>query len=69
MNMHDVKSSNIARIGHDGSDLIVEFKSGGKFRYPNVPTSEFDKFHQSESIGSHFHAHIKAKYVGVKVTQ
>lgn len=65
--MHPVESSNIDRIGHDGSALHVAFKSGGTHRYENVPAETFEAMRAAESVGKFFHAHIRSKHTSSKV--
>lgn len=61
------KSSNIAATAHDGSALFVKFKNGGVFKYPGVSADEHQAMLKADSVGSHFHRHVKAKYSGSKV--
>lgn len=68
MNLKPVTSSNIAAIGHDPDNNIlhVQFKNGGTYAYHGVSAEEHDALVDADSVGSHFHQHIKAKYSGVK---
>lgn len=61
--MTPVQSSNIAAIGHDPINLTltVEFKSGARYLYQNVPTDLFDQMVKADSIGSAFHNLIKSR--------
>jgi KTSC domain len=59
MERKPVKSSNIAEIGHSGTTLEVKFKNGGVFRYHNVDADKHAALMRAESVGKHFHAHIK----------
>jgi len=43
-------STNIERIAHNGADLFVEFKSGGGYRYLNVPAEIFQRILNKECI-------------------
>lgn len=55
MKMHEVQSSNIKRIGHDGnSKMVVEFGSG-KYEFTGVSAEDFDGFKNADSQGKHFH--------------
>lgn len=65
--IHPVQSSNIASIGHDGAALFVAFKSGGTYRYDNVPVAVFDQLREAKSVGSFLHANIRGKYEGRKI--
>lgn len=68
--MKEVESSTIARVGHDGKQLTVEFKSGGIYDYPDVPQGLHDKMmaeHDAgESIGKFFHREIKGRFAHKK---
>lgn len=59
--LHPVVSSNIQAIGHDPrtNELVVEFKNGSRYSYPNVTTAQFEAFKAAESAGKHFAANIK----------
>lgn len=72
-----VESSKIHAIGHDPdtNTLAVRFKNykgeaTSLYHYSNFTAEEFVAFRDAESIGSHFHKHIKPhdkKYPYVKV--
>lgn len=65
--MKEVKSSNISKIGHSGTTLTVEFKNGGAvWDYEGVTPEQHDALVNADSIGSHFHHHIKSKFEGKK---
>ncbi|MBB5411865.1 hypothetical protein HDG34_005831 [Paraburkholderia sp. HC6.4b] len=64
--MKEVESSQIHSIGHDPEKniLAVRFKNKGGapsslYQYSNFHADEFEQFASAESIGSHFHKHIK----------
>jgi hypothetical protein len=63
-----VKSSNVAAVGHDGDALYVKFHSGDIWRYPGVSTDEHQQLLTAQSVGSHYHRNVKAKYSGTKVS-
>ncbi|MGH7744966.1 MAG: KTSC domain-containing protein [Candidatus Dormibacteria bacterium] len=67
--MQPVRSSHIAAIGHDQANqtLYVRFKDGATFAYSGVDPSQFDALRQAESVGSHFHRHIKGVHATKKV--
>lgn len=67
--MKPVKSSSIEAIGHDpvNKSLIVQFKNGGMYRYDGVSVDHHAKLMDSDSVGTHFQKHIRAKFNGVKV--
>lgn len=62
-----VASSTVKSIGYLNGLLDVEFKSGGVYRYANVPDSVHKAFVGSESIGKAHHATIKGKFPFVKL--
>ena len=57
----EVKSSNIISVGHDGTDLYVNYKSG-TYKYHNVDRSVFESLLTSESKGRFMSEHIKGRY-------
>lgn len=61
VDMHDVTSSNVARVGHDGltNELHVEFKNGDKWVYSDVSPEKHGALMTSGSVGAYLHAHIK----------
>lgn len=63
------KSSNIKRVEYDPitSELFVEFLTGGKYKYFNVPEEVYSKFTESSSAGKHFFQNVKGKYEFVKM--
>jgi len=62
-------SATIKSIEYDctGSKLIVEFKSGSKYRYRDVDSESVRKFVEAESKGKYFSSHIKDKFVTEKI--
>ena len=67
MNHIPVESSNIESIAHDGTTLEVKFKNGGIYSYANVPLEKFEALKNAESIGLHFHQHIKPHHPATKL--
>ena len=67
--MVPVKSSHIESIGHDadGQTLYVRFKDAGTYAYSGVDGTKFHQLRQAESVGSHFHRHVKSVHHGRKV--
>lgn len=63
MTMHTkpVKSSQIASVGYDATTklLRVNFTSGSSYHYDDVSLAEFDALMRADSIGAHFHKHIR----------
>lgn len=64
-----VKSTNIAKIGHDEKteELQIEFKDGAVYAYDGVPAFAHRELIEAKSIGGHFHKLIKSKYKFRKV--
>lgn len=74
MEMIEVQSSNIARVGHEGLTARVEFKSrlGGIssiWEYEGMTESAFQRWMEADSIGSYFQAHVRGKYESRKVEE
>lgn len=61
MIMHSCSSSMIRAYGYDIDEQIfeVEFESGPRYRYRNVPYETFIGFIQSPSKGKYFAAKIR----------
>ena len=57
----EVQSSNIISIGHDGTNLYVNYKSG-TYKYENVDKSVYESLLTSESKGRFMNEHIKGRY-------
>ena len=70
MEMIDVSSSNILRIGYDESTalLIIEFKDGSSYEYYDVPQYEYDGLMIAESHGKYAHQNIYKKYRQQKIS-
>lgn len=64
MERKPVQSSNIMAIGYDYAteELEIEFKSGGVYRYLDVPWNVNDEFVASDSKGKFFAQKIKPKF-------
>jgi len=65
-----VSSSNIASIGYDDDQMIleVEFLSGSLYRYECVSENIFNEFLASNSKGSFFHNYIRDQYPYYKIS-
>lgn len=61
MNRDRVSSSNLASIGYDASQNIleIEFHSGGIYQYFNVPERVYSGLMAASSHGSYFDSHVK----------
>lgn len=56
-----VSSSNIASIGYNASEMIleVEFLNGAIYQYYDVPQSVYDGLMSASSHGSYLDAYVK----------
>lgn len=61
MERTEVDSSNIASVGYDeeNSILEIEFNHGGVYQYYDVPVSIYDGLMSASSHGTYFDRHIK----------
>jgi hypothetical protein len=64
--MKDCSSKMISRLEWQDGTLKVTFAKGGTYHYPNVELAHAEDLFKAESTGSHFHQHIKPRYIGVK---
>ena len=64
-----VSSSNIASVGYDEDNQIleIEFNDGSIYQYSGVPSSEHDGIMNADSKGKYLHANIKKRYSFVKL--
>ena len=62
MILNEVVSSNIRKVGYEGTDLLVEYLSGVQYKYKNVPKELYEKFLESESKGRFMNSEIKGKF-------
>jgi hypothetical protein len=67
MDMIPVVSSNLSRVGFEQGILVIEFKSGGRYRYMHVPEMVFKSLLLAESKGKFFDSNIKDKYPFQKI--
>ncbi len=67
MQMHPVKSSNIASVGHEDGVLKVRFRDGGEYEYPGVTGADFAEMLEADSKGRWLNQFI-AKRAGVTQT-
>lgn len=63
------KSSNIRSYGYhpESKTLEVTFKSGGTYRYADVPKHVYDAFSSADSKGTFLHNVIKGRYEHTKM--
>lgn len=61
MNRQSVESSNLASIGYDAEDEIleIEFNHGGIYQYFDVPENVYDELMNASSHGQYFDINIK----------
>jgi len=64
MKRETVSSSNLASVGYDVENQIleVEFNHGGVYQYFDVPQSEYDALMSASSHGSYFSNNIRNEY-------
>ena len=62
--INEIDSSNLATTIYDLESriLIVEFKSGLKYEYVDVPLNVYTQFRMSESQGKFFNSNISKTY-------
>jgi hypothetical protein len=59
-----VESSNLASVGYDEHEEIleIEFQHGGVYQYFDVPKKVYEELMNAESHGKYFSAHIRNEY-------
>ena len=64
MELRSVTSSNIKAIGYDedAHRLVVEFHTGKKYAYREVPPGVHEALMGAKSIGLYFGLNIRGKY-------
>ena len=64
-------SSNLSAVRYDSDEeaLEVEFHSGARYRYENVPQVTVDALMEANSHGSYFHHNIRSEFEFVKTRQ
>ncbi len=64
-----VRSSNIAAIGYDEDNQVleVEFNDESVYQYSGVPSREHDGIMNADSKGKYLNANIKNRYPFVKL--
>ena len=57
----EVESSNIAKIGYDPETqtLYIKFKGGSLWSYRAVPPEEYQRLAEAKSVGKHFAGWIR----------
>lgn len=61
MNRQSVESSNLASIGYDAENEIleIEFNHGGVYQYFDVPENVYEELMNADSHGQYFDRNIK----------
>ncbi len=69
MKRENVSSSNLASIGYDSENEIleIEFNHGGVYQYSDVPKSEYEALMNADSQGKYFSANIRNDYHYIKL--
>ena len=64
MKRKQVESSNLASVGYDAENEIleVEFKHGGIYQYFDVPENVYAELMKANSHGVYFSAYIRNDY-------
>lgn len=62
MELKEVNSSNISKIGYEDDTLYVEYKSGTQYKYKGFPKNLYESFLEAESKGRFMNAEVKGKY-------
>ena len=64
MKRQTVESSNLASIGYDSENEIleIEFNHGGIYQYFDVPHDVYEELMNAESHGKYFSANIRNDY-------
>lgn len=68
MELREVLSSNIRKVGYDEGNLIVEYLSGTKYRYKKVPREVYEAMLESDSKGRFMNNSIKGKFEYEKIS-
>lgn len=69
MKRESVSSSNLASVGYDAENQIleIEFYHGGVYQYFDVPKEEYKALMEADSHGKYFAANIKGHYRDSKI--
>ena len=64
MRLQRVESEMLRLVGYDAAARLLEvvFNTGDKYRYLEVPASEYEGLMSAESIGQYMHKHIIDHY-------
>jgi hypothetical protein len=64
-----LNSSFIDNVSYAGGNLRIDFKSGSRHRYLNVPTSIYLQLCRAKLPGKYYTGNIKGKYQSIKLTK
>lgn len=69
MNRIKVDSSNLASVGYDEKNRIleIEFIHGGVYQYFDVPNDDYEALMNASSLGSYFYHNIRDNYEYEKI--
>ena len=64
MKLKPVDSEMLLIAGYDDKSRILQvvFRTGGTYRYKNVPFEKYDELMSAKSIGQYMHKHIIGHY-------
>lgn len=64
MKLEQLDSEMLLAAGYDQNSRILQvvFRTGGTYRYKNVPSEKYDELLSAESIGQYMHKHIIGHY-------
>ena len=64
MQRQSVESSNLASVGYDAENEIleIEFNHGGVYQYFDVPENVYEELMNADSHGVYFSASIRNEY-------
>lgn len=62
MEMKQVKSTSIGKVGYKRRTMNVEFQNGKSYEFKKVPRRIFDSFLKAPSIGEFFNDEIRKNY-------
>jgi hypothetical protein len=70
MTITNITSSNIQTVEYneDINTLVVEFKSGAKYAYSNVPKEVFDRMITASSVGGYLNENIRNRYTYIRLS-
>ena len=64
MRLRPVESEMLLRAGYDPKARVLQvvFRTGGAYRYKNVPPDKYQELMSADSIGKYMHRHIIGHY-------